>query len=249
MTTPRIIAAEELNLEFRDVFGPTGPARHVTGHFSAGARAGDWRQATPVARRLHVDHLGMGWGGCGYHFMIADDGTLLCLRPVALYGAHVGGHTSGNIGVICAGTAGHRPTRAQRETYAWLLGNAHTTALAPEHRTEADLRGASLHTHRMWHGHSTNPCAGWFEDLFLAGADQPAHGEAVDPPSAPWPVAAGYPPPTDFRGIVADGLHVSVLEAHRAAGVRDRDARAGAERDDRVQRRSGRLAFTAHPAF
>ena len=247
MNAPRILAADELNLEFRDVFGPLGAARNVTGHFSAGPRAGDWRQAATVARRLHVEHLDLGWGGCGYHFLIADDGTLLCLRPTELQGAHVGGHNGENVGVVCAGTTGHRPTRAQRETYAWLLRRAHTDALPPAHRTREDLAQAVLHVHHQWHGHATNPCAGWFEAMFLAGAVQPAMGYGLDPEGLPRPTSAGYPPATDFRGIVADGRHVSVLEAHRAAGQRDRDLVAGAEREDPIRPGMRRLAMSLSP--
>lgn len=247
-SAPRIISAEDLGLEFRDVFGPLGPARHVTGHFSAGPRAGDWKQAVDVARRLHVEHLDLGWGGCGYHYLIADDGTLVCLRPAELQGAHVGGHNGGNIGIVCAGTAGHRPTRAQRETYAWLLRNAHTAALPAEHRTAEDLSEAELLVHHMWHGHATNPCAGWFEDMFLAGAVQPAMGYGIDPDHQPRPTSNGYPPATDYKGIVADGRHVSVLEAHRAAAARDRDAQAGADRDDPVRPGLRRLALALDSA-
>jgi hypothetical protein len=249
MSSPRIISADDLALEFRDVFGPLGPARRVTGHFSAGPRAGDWRLAGDVARRLHVEHLDRGWGGCGYHYLVADDGTLLCLRPAGLQGAHVGGHNGGNVGVLCAGTSGHRPTRAQRTTYGWLLAHAHTEALPEGHRTAEDLRSARTLVHHLWHGHSTNPCAGWFEDMFLAGVDQPREGETLDPVDHSRPIARAYPPASEIRGIVADGCHVSVLEAHRAAACRDRDARAEADREEVLRPGAGRLAFAFEPPF
>ena len=248
MNAPRILAADELKLEFRDVFGFLGRAANVTGHFTAGPRAGDWRQAITVARRLHIEHLDLGWGGCGYHYLIADDGTLLCLRPVELQGAHVGGHNDENIGVVCAGTSGHRPTRAQRETYAWLLRSAHTTVMPDPHSTRDDLTEAALSVHHQWHGHATNPCAGWFEAMYLAGPVQPPMGYGLDPEGLPRPTSSGYPPATDFRGIVADGRHVSVLEAHRAAGRRERDLSAGAEREERVRPGIRRLAMSPSPA-
>jgi hypothetical protein len=223
MPGPRIITAGDLGLEFRDVFGPLGYAGRVTGHFSAGPRATDHRHAAALVRRLHVDHLGKGWGGCGYHYAIADDGTLLCLRPIVLQGAHVGGHNSGNVGVLCPGDVDDRPTIEQQETYRWLLDHAHTAALPQAHRPEGDLRNARVFVHHQWHGHTTNPCAGHFDAMFL--------GPAADAPHAR-PTAAGYPASTDFHGIVADGRHVSVLEAYRAAGTRERDARAGADRGE-----------------
>jgi hypothetical protein len=243
MQGPRIITAADIGLEFIDVFGELGAAYYVTGHFSAGARAGDWRQAIALARGFHLEHLDNGWGGCGYHYLVADDGSLLCLRPIRMEGAHVGGHNGHNIGVFCAGEAGHRPTRAQRDTYAWLLANAHTSALPPEHRTREDLRESELLVHHMWHGHTTNPCAGWFEGMFLAGTDQPAAGEAIDPPDRERPISSGYPPATDFRGILADSRHVTLIDAHRAT-ARMPVARSARRDDDRREpRRAGRLAL------
>ena len=249
MTTPRILTADELHLPFRDVFGPLGPARSVTGHFTGGPRAGDWRQAVDIARALHVAHLDSGWGGCGYHFLIADDGSLLCLRPTDLQGAHVGGHNGLNLGVLCAGAAGHRPTRAQRDTYAWLLSNAHTDALPVEHRTADALTDARLHVHHQWHGHQTNPCAGWYEDMFLAGIEQPASGNGTDPEPRRRPITSGYPPPSDFKGIIADTCHVSILEAHRAAAELARDERAGADRGDDLRGSIARFAMGVAPAM
>jgi hypothetical protein len=240
---PRIITADEIGLEFRDVFGELGAVYHVTGHFTAGARAGDWRQAITTARALHLEHLDSGWGGCGYHFLIADDGTLLCLRPVTDAGAHVGGHNDHNLGVVCAGDSGHRPTRAQRETYAWLLTHAHTEALPEPHRTGEDLREVELLVHHMWHGHLTNPCAGWFEGMFLAGVDQPSAGAAVDMPEGRRPLSSGYPPAIDFRGILSDTRHVTFVDAHRATSrtLVDRHATPAPER--RTAGRLGRLAY------
>ena len=243
MQGPRIITAHDLGLEFKDVFGELGAAYHVTGHFSAGPRAGDWRQAIALARALHLEHLDNGWGGCGYHFLVADDGTLVCLRPVGMEGAHVGGHNDHNIGVICAGDSGHRPTRAQRETYAWLLSSAHTDALPLEHRTREDLRDAELSVHHMWHGHPTNPCAGWFEGMYLCGVHQPAAGEAVDLPEGRRPLSAGYPPAVDFRGILSDTRHVTLIDAHRATSRTRIDPHATPADLARPERRIGRLAL------
>ena len=244
MPTPRIL---EPGLEFRDVFGPLGPVTRLTGHFSAGPRAGDWRQAVDVARRFHVEHLDRGWGGCGYHFLLADDGTVVCLRPLALQGAHVGGHNAGNLGLLCAGGIGHRPTRAQRESYAWLLAHAHTSALPDGHRAPGDLREVRPSVHHHWHGHTTSPCAGWFEEMYLRGTDQPPEGEVRDPVDRRRPIARAYTPPTEIRGIVADGCHVSVLEAHHAGAARDRDARAGADRDEVLRSRAGRISRCVEP--
>ena len=101
--------------------------------------------------------------------MIADDGTLICARPTILKGAHVGGHNTNNIGVNCPGTVGDRPTRAQIDTYRWLLANAHTRRMPLAHRADRDLRRATLRGHNQWDGHRSNGCPGLFLDMYVEG--------------------------------------------------------------------------------
>lgn len=166
---PRIITANQLGLRFQNLFGGLGPELHVTGHYSAGGRAHTASQGIAFARSFHAQHAAKGWGGCGYHYMIPDDGSLICVRPTHLKGAHVGGHNSNNIGVNMPGTTGDEPTSAQRATYRWLLRNAHTRAMPAAHRTAKDLRNAKRHGHNSWDGHQSNGCPGKFKPIFLAG--------------------------------------------------------------------------------
>ena len=52
-------------------------------------------------RRWHVE--GNGWSDIGYHFVIRRDGTVEEGRPLNRWGAHVGGHNTGKIGVCLVG--------------------------------------------------------------------------------------------------------------------------------------------------
>jgi hypothetical protein len=124
MDAPRIITARRLGLAFADLFGELGSEFFVTGHYSAGARANDLRDGVALVRSFHAEHKAKGWGGIGYHYVIPDDGALICARPTLLKGTHTALHNSNNIGVNMPGTTGDRPTVAQRRTYRWLLDNA-----------------------------------------------------------------------------------------------------------------------------
>jgi hypothetical protein len=244
---PRIITARSIGLAFANLFGELGPERNVTGHYSAGPRARDWREGVARARSFHEQHRNQGWGGIGYHYVIADDGALICARPTLLKGAHVGGFNSQNLGVNCPGTTGDKPTKRQRETYAWLLANAHTGALPRAHRTDVDLRDARLFGHKDWPGHASNGCPGKFHRMYLRGIPTPVDERAAPPPpeedlvdvGAPLeeeafedappvgaePDAGGEPvyPPCERQGEVeADYRHVSpdeAVEAERNAGA------------------------------
>jgi hypothetical protein len=168
MAAPRIITARKLGLTFANLFGELGPELHVTGHYSAGARAKNAREGVARARSFHAAHKAKGWGGIAYHYLIADDGTLICVRPTLLKGAHTALHNSNNIGVIMPGTIGDRPTTAQRDTYRWLLDNAHTDALPRAHRTDRNLRRATRRGHREWPDNST-ACPGEFLHMYRKG--------------------------------------------------------------------------------
>ena len=175
---PRIITAERSASSSATSSGQLGPAAPRDRPLQRGAAGrrlapGDHRRAAAPHRPLSTS---AGAAAATTSSSPTTGRCCACARPTCT-GRTSAATTASNIGVVCAGTAGHRPTRAQRETYAWLLRNAHTDAL-PRRRTapREDLRDAELLVHHMWHGHSTNPCAGWFEEMFLAGVDQPAMG-------------------------------------------------------------------------
>lgn len=105
----------------------------------------------------------------GYHWCITRRGTIIGLRPTILKGAHVGGHNSRNAGAMFHGTVGDHPTEAQRKSYAWLIANAHTTAMPQAHRTDSDPRQATRRGHNDWPGHGSNACPGTHKPMIREG--------------------------------------------------------------------------------
>jgi hypothetical protein len=166
---PRIITARQMNLRFANVFGALGEPLYVTGHHTAGPTNKTVQHGIDLFKSYHVAHAAKGWGGEGYAFAILRDGTILALRPVAMKGAHVGGHNSNNIGIAFPGTTGDTPTEAQRASYAWLLANAHTRKMPAAHRTSRDLRKCKRYGHKEWSGHASNACPGTHLPLIKKG--------------------------------------------------------------------------------
>ena len=205
---PRIITAREMGLSFRMLYGELGREEHVTGHYTAGARASDAEEGVERLRAIHRDHD--KWGGTGYHFCIVDNGTLLCARPTLLKGAHTAYHNTGNIGVVCPGSTGDRPTPQQAATFRWLLANAHTDAMPAPHRTDRDLREAKRWGHKQWADNATS-CPGEFLQMYLSGGD--VRDLAPPPPvEEPGPL----PPPELVGNMPVDHEHISRDEAEAA---------------------------------
>ena len=121
-----------VNLNFR----PNGPLaaqpkiQWVTGHYTAGPVDRNDTECEAAARDRQLPKLSNGWTMIGCRFAISRKGTLYLCRPATMVGAHVN-HNTANVGVVCNGTTGDRPTAAQAKTFRWLLQNAHT---APCHR-------------------------------------------------------------------------------------------------------------------
>lgn len=164
-TGPKI---KNLNLGVENEFGALGRITAVTGHHTAGPTDRNDDHAEDLFRTFHREHANKGWGGIGYHYGIGRSGTLFLLRPTGLKGAHVGKHNTGNIGVVCHGTTGDKPTAAQAATFAWLLKNAHTTALPESHRTTSSLAKTPTYGHNDWPGHETNSCPGTHKPMYLS---------------------------------------------------------------------------------
>ena len=174
---PKIITAAELGLSFQNLFGPLGTPKWVTGHWSAGVVDRDLKHAIELARQYHAQHARQGWGGIGYHFMVTRAGHILCLRPLALKGAHVGGWNSQNVGVLfCGGAPGHRGTLDPRQVdaYRWLLSNAHTTQMPRAHRSPVKLSKPTCgrRGHNDWSGHESNQCPGTFKHEILTARNR-----------------------------------------------------------------------------
>lgn len=71
------------------------------------------------AQAIHDMHLGFGWHGVGYHWVICRDGTLQAGRPEYWVGAHVKGHNEISLGVCLIGHQNF--TDAQMQTLESLL--------------------------------------------------------------------------------------------------------------------------------
>lgn len=179
---PRIITARSLGLQFvSSRLAPFGPETSVVGHYSAGARATTTEEGMARAKSFHQTHLGRGWAGIGYHFLIPDSGAIICCRSTFHQGAHVEGNNRGRVGVNMPGNVGDRPTRRQARAFSWLLHNAHTDAMPAQHRTDNDLSRVP----RLGHNDlMATSCPGLFKGMYLRGgmAWVEPSGNDVEPP-------------------------------------------------------------------
>ena len=166
---PKVVTREEQGISTTPLFGALGSPKYVTGHYTAGPRDSSDEEAVKYNRIYDTMHRGNGWGGIGYHYNIARSGTIFCLRDPKEKGAHVGLHNSNNIGVMMHGTTGDKPSEAQKQSYRWLLKNAHTSLMPASGRTEAPLLDCNLKGHNDWSGHESNSCPGEFKPMYVSG--------------------------------------------------------------------------------
>lgn len=76
------------------------------------------------AAEIHLIHLGMGWAGIGYHFVIRKDGTVEIGRPQDCIGSHAYGENYRTIGIhICGNFELVAPTKEQIEALAKLCAD------------------------------------------------------------------------------------------------------------------------------
>lgn len=159
---PRIV-----NLELRPREGaqlsPQGRLRAVTGHYTAGPVDTGDANCADLLRSYDQAHKAKGWTMLGYHFAISRAGTLYLCRPATSIGAHVLNQNSGNVGVVCCGGPGDKPTAEQAATLRWLLANAHTRALPAAWRV--DLRGLPVKGHNDW---MATECPGDFKPMYVS---------------------------------------------------------------------------------
>jgi hypothetical protein len=201
---PRIVTARSMGLEFRaNQLAAMGPETSVVGHYSAGARAKNAQQGIARAKSFHADHLGRGWAGIGYHYVISDDGAIICCRSTFHQGAHVDSNNKGRIGVNMPGTLTEtvrdKPTRRQARAFNWLLNNAHTDAMPRAHRTDVDLSTVPILVHKELMATS---CPGLFMGMYKRGGE-------------PWvePLGAPRGPEDDFVELPEDEPILAEAEA------------------------------------
>lgn len=137
-------------------FGALGDIEWLTIHHSAGPRARNKADCQALNRSYQRDHVAKGWGDCGYHWTMDDQGRFYELRPIDAKGAHVGGHNTGNAGLMLHGNYDvHELTEDQRASLKWLFRGGFARLLG---ETEAGLR--NVYGHKDWDGHETNRCPG-----------------------------------------------------------------------------------------
>lgn len=168
---PKIVTAAEIGIHPSGIFGELGTPIWLTGHYTAGPKDTSDQHAIALAQSFDRYHRGQGWGGSGYHYLIARSGTIIGLRPVAQKGAHVGGANTGNVGVVMNGTIGDKPTAAQARSLRWLIDNAHTNKMPAAHRAPRSLAGCQRRGHNDWAGHQSNSCPGSFKPMYLRGGN------------------------------------------------------------------------------
>lgn len=177
---PRIVTARSMGLQFiASKLNPLGPETSVVGHYSAGARAKNMAEGIARAKQFHRDHQipisqggRIGGAGIGYHYLITDNGVLICCRSTFHKGAHVFRDNSHRIGVNMPGTLTASikdvPTPQQARTFNWLLHNAHTDAMPRAHRTDRDLSNVPRFGHKDF---GNTSCPGLFHGMYLRGGD------------------------------------------------------------------------------
>ncbi len=140
-----------------DKFGALGDPFAVTFHHSAGPRATSKARAQELHRSYQQSHIARGFGDIGYHASMDDLGRMYLLRPLQFKGAHVGGHNSGNIGIMIHGNyMNDRLTIAQKNTLRWLFQGGFNL-LWP---TVSERQLTLARGHQEWPGHGTNACPG-----------------------------------------------------------------------------------------
>ena len=76
------------------------------------------------AKQIHGWHIGNGWVGIGYHFVIRKNGKIERGRPQWAVGAHAEGENSHTIGIHLSGDfSAVKPTSIQIEKLALLIAN------------------------------------------------------------------------------------------------------------------------------
>lgn len=84
----------ETNLSFGSLSNRSKTTRLILHHAAA---------KTCSAEDIHRWHLGNGWSGAGYHFLVRKDGKVYRLRPEKAVGAHASGSNSDSIGICFEG--------------------------------------------------------------------------------------------------------------------------------------------------
>lgn len=139
---PKVI---DLKLGFRPMT-LQGSVNKVIGHYTAGPQDQDREDAIRLCHIYHQSHLNNGWSGEGYMLNFTVDGDILVLRPARYVGAHTLNFNTGSYGIMCHGTTGDRPSKAQKRAMRWWAKNGHKQIMGAGRTT---VKPGSL----PWYGH------------------------------------------------------------------------------------------------
>lgn len=164
MTAPTVFPRSESGLAEATDPGKWGaqpdPCWAFTFHHSAGPRAHNKTQAAQLHRAYQREHESKGWGDIGYHLSMDDLGQFYRLRNIRFVGTHVGGHNTGNIGLMLHGNYDHDElTDNQIDSIRWLFRGGFAL-LTGSRLTEREL--SIVRGHQEWPGPTNqgNACPG-----------------------------------------------------------------------------------------
>ena len=158
LARPKVI---DLNLSFRPMT-LQGEVVRVIGHYTAGPKDENTADAIRLCRLYHQAHLNQGWSGEAYMLCFTRDGDILLLRPARYVGAHTLGYNTGSYGVMCHGTTGDKPTRAQKWAMRWWAKNGHKTFMG-KGQTQKPPAEYDWKVHRDY---NPTACPGSFETAY-----------------------------------------------------------------------------------
>lgn len=160
LARPRII---DVGLTFRPMT-VQGTVDKVIGHYTAGPQDRDTDDAIRLCRIYHQAHLNQGWSGEAYHLCFTVDGDILLLRPARYVGAHTLNFNTGSYGIMCHGTTGDKPTKAQKRAMRWWAKNGHRPFMG---KGQTQKRPEEY----PWTGHNdwnATACPGAFKPTYLS---------------------------------------------------------------------------------
>jgi len=102
---------------------PTNKPEYLIIHHSGGTDRNPMADTSEhTARGMELWHLGKGWDGLGYHYVIHKDGEVWAGRPEHYHGAHARGYNKKSIGICLSGNFDATlPTKAQETALRGLL--------------------------------------------------------------------------------------------------------------------------------
>lgn len=112
---------------------------------------------TPAGRevsRHELDewHRARGWRGCGYHYIVHQDGSVERGRPISQPGAHCFGHNAHSIGIVYVGG------RSNSGEYLDTRTEAQKTALKKLVYNLCKMYHCGVHGHHDYNNSKPCPC-------------------------------------------------------------------------------------------